>query len=62
MRLLNKNYLHFELGKWYCAIYFDGTRIRFKFIGNNPPMVETEDGRILSLYEVTKDADEIYEV
>lgn len=62
MRLLNKNYLHFELGKWYCTINFDDTRLSFKFIGDNPPMVEIEDGRILTLCEVTKDAEEIYEV
>ena len=42
----------FELGLWYVVIYADGTSLRFKFIGGEPPMVETEDGRVISLSEV----------
>ena len=61
MKLLNIQNLHFIVGEWYLVVYSNGKRLRFKFIGGNPPMVETEDGQIISLYEATKDAVEIYE-
>ena len=61
MKLLDIRNLHFILGEWYCVIYPNGKRFRFKFIGGNPPKVETEDGRIIPLHEATKDAVEIYE-
>ena len=49
----------FELGLWYVVIYADGTSLRFKFIGGEPPMVETEDGQMMPLSEVISGAIEI---
>ncbi|MBR5104429.1 MAG: hypothetical protein IKV05_07075 [Bacteroidales bacterium] len=53
---MNEINVKFELGLWYVVIYSNGTRLRFKFIGGEPPMVETEDGQIISLSEVINGA------
>lgn len=51
--------MKFELGLWYIAIYPNGRRLRFQFIGGEPPMVETEDGRRLTLEEVINGCTEV---
>lgn len=53
---MNEINVKFELGLWYVVIYSNGTRLRFKFIGGEPPMVETEDGQMMPLSEVINGA------
>lgn len=53
---MNEINVKFELGLWYVVIYSNGTRLRFKFIGGEPPMVKTEEGQIISLSEVINGA------
>ena len=61
MKKLDIRFRHYCLGLWYIIIFGNGRRLRFKFIGGEPPMVQTEDGQTISLNEATSSAAEIYE-